>query len=145
MRLKKAVGVTLALALAWPICAQQKMDEMWNGGERVKAPDALVGRGKLFETGNYAMFIHWGLYSKLGNKWNGKTYYGIGEWLMNENMANADRDEYKAVARTFDPKDFDAMKIAKLAKDAGMKYIITTGRHHSRGLRSSARRRRGQS
>ena len=130
MRLKKAVGVTLALALAWPICAQQKMDEMWNGGERVKASDASVGRGKLFETGNYAMFIHWGLYSKLGNKWNGKTYYGIGEWLMNENMANADRDEYKAVARTFDPKDFDAMKIAKLAKDAGMKYIIITSKHH---------------
>ncbi len=130
MRLKKAIGLTLALALAWPLCAQQKMDEMWNGGERVKSSDASVGRGKLFETGNYAMFIHWGLYSKLGNKWNGKTYYGIGEWLMNENMANADRDEYKAVARTFDPKDFDAMKIAKLAKDAGMKYIIITSKHH---------------
>ena len=85
----------------------------------MKSSDTSMGRGKIFDYGNYAMFIHWGLYSKLANVWNGKTYYGIGEWLMNENMANADREEYKAVARTFDPKDFDAMKIAKLAKDAG--------------------------
>lgn len=55
MRLKKAIGFTLALALAWPLCAQQKMDEMWIGGERVKASDASAGRGKLFETGNYAI------------------------------------------------------------------------------------------
>jgi len=31
----------------------------------------------------FAMFIHWGPYSDLGGKWNGKTYYGISEWIMN--------------------------------------------------------------
>ena len=67
MRLKKAISLTLALALAWPLCAQQKMDEMWNGGERVKSSDTSMGRGKIFDYGNYAMFIHWGLYSKLAN------------------------------------------------------------------------------
>ena len=80
--------------------------------------------------GNYAMFVHWGLYSHLANKWKDRTYYGIGEWMMNEGMAGADRNEYMAVAREFNPSEFDAKKIAKLAKEAGMKYIIITSKHH---------------
>ena len=50
--------------------------------------------------------------------------------MINEGMANANRDEYKATSRSFNPKEFDAMKIAQLAKDAGMKYIIITSKHH---------------
>ena len=109
--------------------AQQEMDEMW-GEQQVKVAASDVRRGHLFEWGNYAIFIHWGLYSHLGNVWDGKTYYGIGEWMIDPNMANADRDEYKATARSFNPVNFDAMKIAGLAKDAGMKYIIITSKHH---------------
>ena len=85
-------------------------------------------RGHLFKWGKYAMFIHWGLYSQLGAEWNGKTYYGIAEWIKHE--ANIDKDEYKSLARNFNPTDFDAMRIAQLAKDAGMKYIIITSKHH---------------
>ncbi|MDR1456396.1 MAG: alpha-L-fucosidase [Tannerella sp.] len=87
-------------------------------------------RGLLFEWGNYAMFIHWGLYSQLANRWEGRTYYGIGEWIMNFNMANIPVDEYRAVARSFNPSGFDAGKIVQLARDAGMKYIIITSKHH---------------
>jgi alpha-L-fucosidase len=76
------------------------------------------------------MFIHWGLYSHQGGQWNGQTYYGIGEWLMNKNMAGIPVDEYKEIAREFNPADFDANAIAQLAKDAGMKYIIITSKHH---------------
>ena len=99
-------------------------------GQQAKEINNMGERGHLFEWGNYAMFIHWGLYSQLGNIWNEKTYYGIGEWMMDVNMGNADKDEYKAVARSFNPQNFDAMKIAQLAKDAGMKYIIITSKHH---------------
>ena len=101
----------------------QEMDKMW--GEQVmtlKAVDAE--RGQLFEQGNYAMFIHWGLYSNIGNLYKGKSYYGIGEWIMNRNMANIPVDEYMALAGKFNPVKFDAEEIAKLAKDAGMKYIV---------------------
>lgn len=105
----------------------QQMNEMW--GEQ-QAKKIQSDRGHLFEWGNYAMFIHWGLFSHLGNIWNGKTYYGIGEWIMNVNMANADKNEYKAISRLFNPIHFDAYKIAKLAKNAGMKYIIITSKHH---------------
>ncbi|WP_289005167.1 alpha-L-fucosidase [uncultured Parabacteroides sp.] len=123
------VSVVCAVCLTTPVLGQERMDKMW-GDQRAKNIEAKGERGHLFEWGNYAMFIHWGLFSHLGNVWNGKTYYGIGEWMMDVNMANADKNEYKAVARSFDPKDFDAMKIANLAKEAGMKYIIITSKHH---------------
>jgi alpha-L-fucosidase len=122
-----------ALIGAWVILSiparGEGMDEMW--GEQVmklKASDAE--RGQLFRDGNYAMFIHWGLYSNIGNQYKGKTYYGIGEWIMNPAMAGIPVEEYKALAKEFNPVRFDADAIAKLAKDAGMKYIVITSKHH---------------
>ena len=94
----------------------------------LRAEDAR--RGQLFAEGNYAMFIHWGVYSQLANKVDGKTYYGIGEWIMNSNLADIPVDRYKEIAKDFNPVKFDAMDIAQLAKDAGMKYIIITSKHH---------------
>ncbi len=105
------------------------MDKMW--GESTVSIDALkAGRGKLFDESNFGMFIHWGLFSHLGGKWKGKTYYGIGEWIMNPRMAGIPVEEYKKIAKDFNPSEFDAKAIAKLAKDAGMKYIIITSKHH---------------
>lgn len=107
----------------------QNMDKMW-GQSVVKLRAENAKRGQLFDQGNYAMFIHWGLYSDLANKVDGKTYYGIGEWIMSKSMANIPIDKYKALAENFNPVKFDAMKIAQLAKDAGMKYIVITSKHH---------------
>ncbi len=106
-----------------------RMEKMW-GNETVTNEALKSGRAKLFDESNFGMFIHWGLFSSLGGVWDGKTYYGIGEWIMNNNMANIPVDKYKTIAKTFNPKDFDAKAIAKLAKDAGMKYIIITSKHH---------------
>ncbi len=107
----------------------QEMDAMW-GEQVLKLKAADAERGQLFEEGNYAMFIHWGLYSHIGNLYKGKSYYGIGEWIMNRNMAGIPVDEYQALAKEFNPAQFDANEIAKLAKDAGMKYIVITSKHH---------------
>jgi alpha-L-fucosidase len=107
----------------------ESMDKMWGG--TIVSVDALkAGRGKLFDEGNFGMFIHWGLFSHLGGKWQGKTYYGIGEWIMNPNMAGIPLEEYKEIAKEFNPVEFNAKAIARLAKDAGMKYIIITSKHH---------------
>lgn len=105
------------------------MDDMW-GETKVSGHIGSTSSRALFEDGKFGMFIHWGLYSHLAGKWNGKTYYGIAEWIMNENMAGIPVDEYKAVAAEFNPYNFDGMEIARLAKDAGMKYIIITSKHH---------------
>lgn len=123
------LGLTGMLSLNMPVLfAQQSMNEMW-GKQDSKTAGKSGDKKNLFDT-HFAMFIHWGLFSQLANKWQGKTYYGIGEWLMNENMANIPVKDYMPVARDFNPAAFDARKIARLAKDAGMKYIIITAKHH---------------
>lgn len=71
-----------------------------------------------FENNAFGMFIHWGLYSQLGE----------GEWIWF--LKKIDKEEYIKLIHTFDPKDFDADYIVNLAKKAGMKYITLTTRHH---------------
>ncbi len=105
------------------------MDKMW-GDSKIASENLIPEKAKLFADGNFGMFIHWGMYSHLGGKWKGKTYYGISEWIMNKNMAGIPPEEYMPVAKEFNPVDFDAKAIAQLAKDAGMKYIIITSKHH---------------
>jgi len=107
---------------------QPAMNDMWKGQASNKKIDTM--RGKVFREGRYAMFIHFGYYSELSNQWKGKTYYGIGEWLMNENMAHIPADEYKAGIKNFNPKNFNADSIVATAKQAGMKYIVITSKHH---------------
>jgi alpha-L-fucosidase len=124
--------VCLLALLFWGMpnaASSQDMEKMW-GESVVKLRAENAGRGQLFDEGNYAMFIHWGLYSQLANKVDGVTYYGIGEWIMNKRMAGIPVAEYKHLAGTFNPQKFDAKAIARLAKDAGMKYIVITSKHH---------------
>ncbi len=109
----------------------QEMNEMWGKqSDKTRLGTSDSESVKLFRDGNYGLFLHWGLYSHLAGKWNGKTYYGIGEWIMHPSMAGIPVDEYMASAATFNPVNFDAEKIVKLARDAGMKYIILTAKHH---------------
>ena len=105
----------------------QSMDKMW-GNTSTSNNNTVVEKEKLFDDGNFGMFIHWGLFSHLGGKWKDKTYYGIGEWI--KSMAEIPANEYMEPAKEFNPYEFNAKAIAKLTKDAGMKYIIITSKHH---------------
>ena len=53
--------------------------DMWGAGGGTKTN---LTRGAWLKDSRFAMFVHWGLYSELGGKWNDKTYYGIAEWIM---------------------------------------------------------------
>lgn len=101
-----------------------------NEGQDPVASDARTAQEVLFEDGNYAMFIHFGLYSKLEGVWKGQTYYGNAEWIMDPSQAGIPVDEYMAEASSFNPEKFNAQEIVKLAMDAGMKYIVITSKHH---------------
>lgn len=74
----------------------------------------------------FGMFIHWGLYAVPSGKWENKTNYG--EWIMLS--AKIPRAEYAKLAEKFNPTLFNAEDWAKLAKDAGQKYIVLTAKHH---------------
>ena len=108
------------------VAGDTEMDKLW--GERV-ALDAGE-RGAWFKQAKYAMFIHWGLYSGLAGDWDGKTNFGIGEWIMHSAMAGIPVEEYRDLAKDFNPVQFDAKAWVSLAKKAGMKYIVITSKHH---------------
>ena len=99
--------------------------EMWGVGGGAKTN---IVRGAWLKDSRFAMFIHWGLYSELGGKWNDKTHYGIAEWIMRR--AQIPVAEYEKVAGRFNPTGFNAEEWVKLAKDTGMRHIMITAKHH---------------
>jgi alpha-L-fucosidase len=76
----------------------------------------------------FGLFIHWGVYSVPAGTYNGKQINGIGEWIMNRGKIPV--AEYKAFAKQFNPVKYNPDDWVKLAKDAGMKYIVITSKHH---------------
>lgn len=71
-----------------------------------------------FERLGFGLFVHWGLYSQLGQ----------GEWA--QRLAPIAQEEYDKLFDTFTACDFDADALARLARDAGARYITLTTRHH---------------
>jgi len=83
---------------------------------------------KWFKKAGFGLMIHWGLYSVLGGEWKGQRMQGIGEWIQQYyRIPNA---EYEKLTQVFNPIYFDAEEWVKLAKDAGMEYIVVTSKHH---------------
>jgi alpha-L-fucosidase len=76
----------------------------------------------------FGMFIHWGVYSVPAGVYNGNEIKGLGEWIMED--AKIPIAEYEQFARQFNPTKFDAKEWARTAKDAGVKYIVITSKHH---------------
>ena len=76
----------------------------------------------------FGMFIHWGAYSIPAGVYKGKEIDGIGEWIMDH--AKIPIPEYEKFVRQFNPVKFNAEEWVKIAKHAGMKYIVITSKHH---------------
>ena len=85
-------------------------------------------RMKWWREVRFGMFIHWGLYAVPAGEFNGQRSKRIGEWIME--WANIPRSEYEKFALKFNPVKFDAREWVRIAKEAGMKYIVITSKHH---------------
>jgi alpha-L-fucosidase len=71
-----------------------------------------------FRDAKFGMFIHWGIYSVLGR----------GEWVMYNERIQV--QEYEKLCSQFDPKGYNPRDWVALAKEAGMRYITVTTKHH---------------
>lgn len=115
----------ILICFTWIVAAQaQDMENSWDKNiSRNEHPNI-----QWFKDAKFGLFIHWGLYSKLGGVWMDKNYYGSGEWIMNVAKANA--DAYAEEAANMDLSDYNPEEWAILAKKAGIKYVVITAKHH---------------
>lgn len=83
----------------------------------IPSADNITARAS-FQDAKFGLFIHWGVYSVLGN----------GEWIMQRQPIT--KNDYEKIPAFFNPTEFDAKEWVSIAKTAGMKYITITTRHH---------------
>ncbi|MEK6780290.1 MAG: alpha-L-fucosidase [Bacteroidota bacterium] len=81
------------------------------------SPENMKSR-EWFQDAKFGLFIHWGVYSVLGD----------GEWVMNQQQIPI--QTYEKIPTFFNPTQFNPAEWVKMAKDAGMKYITITSKHH---------------
>ncbi|MCS3801388.1 alpha-L-fucosidase [Chitinophagaceae bacterium OAS944] len=106
---------------------KQAIDEAVNGWwkESMRNHDERI---QWWQQARFGMFIHWGIYSLPGGEWKGKKVDGYAEHLMRKEKIT--RADYLQLAHQFNPVLFDADAWARQAKEAGMKYMIITSKHH---------------
>jgi len=83
-------------------------------------------RTEWFRNDKFGLFVHWGIYSVPAGEWKDRKDHA--EWIML--TGNIPSAEYERFAPGFNPVKFDAKEWVQLAKDAGMKYLVITSKHH---------------
>ena len=100
------------------------------GGEKLDAvketPAQRDARMAWWREAKFGLFIHWGVYAVPAGKFGDKTSYG--EWIMQS--ARIPVPTYREFAAQFNPVKYNPELWVKTAKDAGMKYIVITSKHH---------------
>ncbi len=92
----------------------------------VVAPSSDDERMAWWREAKFGLFIHWGVYAVPAGKYGDNTNYG--EWIMNS--ARIPSAEYKEYASQFNPVKYDPKAWVKVAREAGMRYIVITSKHH---------------
>src|SRR5215472_15054879 len=93
-----------------------------------ETPEQRAARMAWWHDARFGMFIHWGIYSVPAGTYHDKQIKGIGEWVQNN--GEIPMAEYATYAAQFNPVKYNADEWVSLAKNAGMKYIVITSKHH---------------
>jgi alpha-L-fucosidase len=88
----------------------------------------LAARSAWWQNAKFGMFIHWGIYSVPADSTDLHGHRGVAEWYLSNKQMQV--GEYEKFAAQFNPTRFDAREWARIAKDAGMRYITITSKHH---------------
>jgi alpha-L-fucosidase len=129
-------SVTISLPAAAPDQTASVIVLDIQGAPRIVKPDPYAdetpaqrdARMAWWRASRFGMFIHWGVYSVPAGTYKGEQIKGIGEWIMNRGKIPV--AEYRAFAKEFNPVKFNADEWVRTARDAGMKYIVITSKHH---------------
>ncbi|MDA1261911.1 MAG: alpha-L-fucosidase [Planctomycetota bacterium] len=120
MRIRKFLVPFFSLALATSVITSNARCN----ADEIAPPDFAWWREARF-----GMFVHWGLYSEAGSVWKDRFLPGWSEWMLNRKKIPP-AEYYAELMPRFDPADFDANAWVIAAKNAGMKYIVITTKHH---------------
>lgn len=112
--MKRIYFILILLVVNLNLFAQQK---------EVKPTGSL----EWWQDAKFGMFLHWGLYSQTAGDWKGHRYKGNEHFMIYEKLSIK---EYGSIANDFNPTLFNADQWVKMAKDAGMKYMVLTTKHH---------------
>jgi alpha-L-fucosidase len=93
-----------------------------------ETPEQRNARMAWWREARFGMFIHWGVYSVPAGTYKDEQIGFIGEWIMHR--AQIPIAEYKEYAKQFNPVKYDPDAWVRMARDAGMKYIVITSKHH---------------
>jgi len=116
--IRRFVSTALVFCMASLLLAQPQ-------GE---TPEAFLKRTQWWREAKFGMFIHWGIYAVPADATDLQGRKTIAEWyLSNKQMQVRD---YEKFAAQFNPVRFNAREWVRMAKEAGMKYIVITSKHH---------------
>jgi len=122
---KNIVMVLLILAYSGVVFSSEETFKGPYDDETAQQRDARMA---WWREARFGMFINWGVYSVPAGTYKGEKIEGIGEWIMEK--ARIPVAEYQQYAKQLNPVKYDPDAWVRLAKDAGMKYIIFDAKHH---------------
>ncbi len=119
----RALLIFFLSGLVWAGCANPESPDYLN-----ESREHIEDRMAWWKDARFGMFIHWGPYAVPAGIYQEEPVRGVGEWIMN--TASIPIPEYETYVAQFNPVQFDADEWVRIAKDAGMKYIVITSKHH---------------
>ena len=121
------VFIFLSLTLLMLTANCKKNEQTEKAADKLKITEE--NKMQVWRKATFGMFIHWGVYSYLGGSWHGKAVPGYAEHIFRKEKIPM--EEYKKeVIEKFNPAEFDAEEWVRIAKSAGMRYMVITAKHH---------------
>lgn len=121
-----AIALASILASGWALSAEKERSTCGDP----YATETKADRDKRmawWREAKFGMFIHWGVYAVPAGRYQDKPT-GFGEWILHR--AKIPLGEYRAYAKDFTAENYDPKAWVALAKEAGMRYMVITSKHH---------------